>query len=81
MRGDIEGEKEIKRRRRSLLKMAFVCLVLLVLVCYPAGGAALAPPLPARRDRRPDFNVAKCSDVCHVINDLNGISWRAPGPA
>ena len=38
-------------------------------------------PLPARRDRRPDFNVAKCSDVCHVINDLNGISWRAPGPA
>ena len=38
-------------------------------------------PLPARHDRRPDFNVAKCSDVCHVINDLNGISWRAPGPA
>ena len=37
-------------------------------------------PLPARHDRRPDHNVPGCSDVCHVINELNGISWRAPGP-
>ena len=31
---------------------------------------------PARRDRRPDFDVDECAEVQLLINDLNGISFR-----
>ena len=32
--------------------------------------------LPARRDRRPDYDVSACADVVGVIDELNGLSFR-----